>query len=87
MRSILIAMIRIYQRFISPLLGEHCRFEPSCSRYAIESLEQHGLFKGIGLATWRLLRCQPFCKGGYDPVPSRTQPMKAKHHSGPCGRS
>ena len=69
MGNLLIGCIRCYQRFISPLLGRHCRFEPSCSQYAIEAIALHGVFKGICLAMWRLLRCQPFCKGGYDPVP------------------
>lgn len=71
MRKLLIVIIRLYQRFISPLLGNHCRFEPSCSQYTIEALEMHGVFKGGLYAVWRLLRCQPFCKGGYDPVPAR----------------
>lgn len=65
----LIALIRCYQRWVSPLLGRHCRFEPSCSQYAVEAIVLHGVFKGVGLAGWRLLRCQPLCKGGYDPVP------------------
>lgn len=72
MRNVFIVIIRLYQRFISPLLGNHCRFEPSCSQYAIEALEAHGVFKGGLYAAWRLLRCQPFCKGGYDPVPARS---------------
>jgi len=71
MRSILIAFIRLYQRFISPMLGNHCRFEPSCSQYAVEALEMHGVIRGSLYALWRLLRCQPFCKGGHDPVPQR----------------
>jgi uncharacterized protein len=68
-RKVLIACIRLYQRFLSPLLGNHCRFEPSCSQYAVEALEMHGVIKGGMYASWRLLRCQPLCKGGYDPVP------------------
>ncbi|MCK5862472.1 MAG: membrane protein insertion efficiency factor YidD [Candidatus Hydrogenedentes bacterium] len=71
--SLLIACIRCYQRWVSPLLGKHCRFVPSCSQYAIEAIMMHGVFKGVGLAGWRLLRCQPLCKGGYDPVPSLEQ--------------
>jgi len=63
--------IRIYRRWISPLKPPMCRFDPTCSQYAIEALETHGLFRGTGLAAWRLLRCQPFAKGGYDPVPPR----------------
>lgn len=71
MSRVLIALIRLYQRFISPLLGQHCRFHPSCSRYAVEAIQVHGAVKGSVLAVWRILRCQPFCKGGYDPVPPR----------------
>lgn len=69
MRNASIHIIRIYQRFISPMLGPMCRFYPSCSNYAIEAIEVHGLIKGWGLALWRILRCQPLCKGGFDPVP------------------
>jgi len=77
MRSVLIAFIRFYQRWVSPVLGRHCRFEPSCSQYAIEAISLHGAFKGLGLAAWRLMRCQPLCKGGYDPVPPlRGKPAK-----------
>ncbi|HNZ48241.1 MAG TPA: membrane protein insertion efficiency factor YidD [Candidatus Hydrogenedentes bacterium] len=69
MSNILILMIRGYQKWISPLLGSHCRFVPSCSQYAIDALRVHGTLKGGFLTLWRLLRCQPLCKGGYDPVP------------------
>ncbi len=68
-RNLLIAPIRWYQRWVSPVLGRHCRFEPSCSHYAIEAIRIHGPLKGVGLAVWRLLRCQPLCRGGYDPPP------------------
>lgn len=61
--------VRGYRRFISPLKPPTCRFQPTCSAYAIEALELHGLFRGTGLTVWRVLRCQPFCKGGFDPVP------------------
>ncbi len=66
----MIFCIRLYQRLLSPLLGAHCRFQPTCSQYAIEALRRHGLFMGSCYAVWRILRCQPFCAGGYDPVPS-----------------
>ncbi len=65
----LIAMIRYYQRTISPNTGASCRYLPTCSQYAVEAIETHGAFKGILLAAWRILRCNPFSKGGYDPVP------------------
>jgi putative membrane protein insertion efficiency factor len=71
MGRLIIGCIRLYQRFISPLFGQCCRFHPSCSRYAIEAIETHGVVVGLGYTCWRLLRCQPFCRGGFDPVPPR----------------
>jgi putative membrane protein insertion efficiency factor len=61
--------IRVYQYTLAWLLGGHCRFTPSCSHYALEAIEKHGFIKGWCLAVWRILRCQPLCKGGPDPVP------------------
>jgi uncharacterized protein len=63
--------IRFYRRFLSPLKPPTCRFHPTCSAYGVEALQRHGLLRGSGLLCWRLLRCQPFCKGGHDPVPPR----------------
>lgn len=65
----LIQLIRLYQKTVSPWLGAVCRFEPSCSHYGVEALQKHGFWKGSLLTVWRIMRCQPFCKGGYDPVP------------------
>jgi uncharacterized protein len=65
----LVAAIGIYQKLVSPALGTHCRFSPSCSRYAVEALELHGLVRGAAMAGRRLARCQPMFEGGYDPVP------------------
>ncbi len=65
----MILAIRFYQKGISPLLPSVCRFYPSCSAYAAEAIERHGAGRGSWLALKRLLRCQPFCRGGYDPVP------------------
>lgn len=67
----LIGLIRVYQYTISPLLGECCKYYPSCSNYAIGALREHGVVRGSLLAGWRLLRCNPFSYGGYDPVPLR----------------
>lgn len=67
----MIACIRLYQRLVSPLLGQHCRFHPSCSQYAVDALRERGVLAGSALALWRILRCQPFSCGGYDPVPPR----------------
>lgn len=76
--GVLIGLIRMYQWTISPLLPNCCRFEPSCSHYAIEALRVHGFWRGCSLSLWRLLRCQPFCKGGRDPVPPvRKSPLPA----------
>ena len=70
MARLMIACIRLYRRWISPMLGQHCRFHPSCSQYAMDALSLHGVVVGSALALWRLLRCQPFSRGGYDPVPT-----------------
>ncbi|WP_085931435.1 membrane protein insertion efficiency factor YidD [Desulfobacter curvatus] len=68
-RQLLSILIRFYQIFISPLLGAHCRYEPTCSHYALEAIQKYGSIKGSVLATKRVLRCHPFRPGGYDPVP------------------
>jgi len=67
-RRPLIGLIRLYQLLISPLIPPSCRFTPTCSQYAIDAIELHGPWRGIYLATRRLLRCHPFHRGGYDPV-------------------
>jgi hypothetical protein len=69
MKNIVLFLIRGYRILISPLLGHHCRFTPTCSAYTYEAIEKYGLFKGMVLGTKRLLRCQPFHPGGVDPVP------------------
>ena len=73
MRRILIVMIRAYQYGISPLLGPHCRFQPSCSHYAVEAIERHGFLHGGYLAMRRVSRCHPWHEGGFDPVPTERQ--------------
>ncbi len=70
-RQALIALVRMYQVCLSPIMGGACRFEPSCSNYMIEALKVHGALKGVILGVWRILRCHPFGKYGYDPVPPR----------------
>jgi hypothetical protein len=67
-KSIGIALIRGYQRFISPMLPSSCRFTPSCSLYTLQAIERYGLLKGCLIGARRLLRCHPFSEGGYDPV-------------------
>ncbi len=69
MRRLLIALVTLYRYMISPFIGRHCRFHPSCSEYAIDAINQQGVIKGCYLALRRLLRCHPFNPGGYDPVP------------------
>jgi putative membrane protein insertion efficiency factor len=64
-----LSLVRAYQRLLSPLLPPACRFLPTCSHYAVEALHVHPVPRALGLIAWRLLRCQPFCRGGHDPVP------------------
>ncbi len=71
MKKVLLALIRFYRRHISPHLPPMCRYYPTCSCYAIEAIETHGAFKGSLMAAWRILRCNPFSQGGYDPVPPK----------------
>jgi uncharacterized protein len=71
MQYLLIGIVKGYRLLLSPWLGSSCRFEPTCSRYSIEALEQHGAIKGSYLTLHRLGRCHPWCKGGLDPVPAK----------------
>lgn len=68
MRKIPLALIRFYQIFISPGLPNTCRFYPSCSEYAYQAISKYGIIRGGAKAIWRVMRCNPFCRGGYDPV-------------------
>jgi uncharacterized protein len=67
-RRIVVAPIVVYRRVISPLLPPRCKYHPSCSEYAIQAIEEFGILRGLVLAAWRLLRCNPFSHGGFDPV-------------------
>ena len=69
MQRILLGLVRAYRLLLSPWLGSACRFEPTCSAYALQALEQHGAWSGSVLTVSRLARCHPFCAGGHDPVP------------------
>jgi putative membrane protein insertion efficiency factor len=70
---LLIGLIRLYQAWLSPLLGDSCRYEPSCSAFFIEALQVHGFWRGSWMGMRRLFRCHPFRAGGYDPVPHNTR--------------
>jgi len=73
-RAVLLFAVHAYRMFLSPFLGGHCKFYPSCSHYATEAIEMHGARRGSWLALRRLLRCRPFTKGGFDPVPEHIEP-------------
>lgn len=83
MRQLLILLLRGYKRFLSPLLGQHCRFEPSCSVYSMQAIERFGALRGSWLTLRRLLRCQPLCDGGEDPVPQHW-PRRGEHRRCRC---
>jgi uncharacterized protein len=68
MRRVAVAPIRFYQRFISPGLPRRCKYEPTCSEYAAQAVREFGILRGLVLAGWRLLRCNPWSRGGFDPV-------------------
>ncbi|HPD33621.1 MAG TPA: membrane protein insertion efficiency factor YidD [Bacteroidota bacterium] len=79
MKKILIELIKLYKKFISPALPPSCRFYPTCSSYAIEAIDKHGIFYGSALSIWRILRCNPFNKGGIDPVPENIKKFYIKN--------
>ncbi|HQU70857.1 MAG: membrane protein insertion efficiency factor YidD [Calditrichaeota bacterium] len=72
MKTVIIHLIRFYQKAISPFFAPSCRFQPTCSHYAIEAFTQHGFFRGIWLTVIRIGKCHPFHPGGYDPVPMKS---------------
>lgn len=73
LRRGLIFLVKLYQRFISPLLGGNCRFHPTCSQYSITAIEHFGVIKGLWLTIRRIIRCHPLNPGGYDPIPQKTK--------------
>ena len=79
MKYVCIWLIRFYRKFLSPLKRNPCcRFTPTCSCYALEAFQKRGFFVGFGLTVYRILRCNPFCRGGYDPVPPKKIPKYAR---------
>ncbi len=84
MRRLLIAVIRGYRYLLSPLLGTHCRFVPSCSEYALQAITEHGCGRGGWLTLRRVARCHPYCEGGFDPVPE-PHARVAEAHAGRSG--
>lgn len=68
MKKIMIVLIKFYQKNISPMLGSHCRYAPTCSDYSLQAFEKYGFFKGFYLTVFRILRCNPLFKGGFDPL-------------------
>jgi hypothetical protein len=71
MKYLLIDLLKLYKTFLSPFLPPSCRFTPTCSEYAMQAVEKHGAVRGSWMAFKRLMRCQPFCAGGHDPVPGQ----------------
>ncbi|MDR1968260.1 MAG: membrane protein insertion efficiency factor YidD [Burkholderiaceae bacterium] len=86
-RDLLIALLKGYRLLLSPWLGSACRFEPTCSRYAIEALERHGAAAGSYLTLRRLARCHPWCAGGCDPVPAKAPRFFTRLTGGACAVS
>ena len=76
MKQLLLALIRMYQKHVSPAFPPRCRFIPTCSQYGLEAIERFGAFKGGLLTLWRILRCNPWSRGGYEPVPEKKDKRK-----------
>ena len=82
MTRLILFLLACYKRWLSPLLGQRCRFEPSCSDYARVAIARFGAARGCWLGLWRILRCQPLCRGGSDPVPQTFRLRPACRHQG-----
>ena len=85
LKRVLLVLVRVYQLAISPLMANHCRFEPTCSRYALITIERHGVFKGSWLAMRRISRCRPGVPGGWDPVPEKSNAASCSGGNNGCG--
>lgn len=86
MRWLLIKMLKGYKKYISPKMGNNCRFTPTCSEYGMQALEIHGCIKGSVLTVWRVLRCSPFGKVGYDPPPAKGKWKNPDRHTWKPGK-
>jgi putative membrane protein insertion efficiency factor len=84
-RTFLLTLLRGYKWAVSPLLPPACRYVPTCSEYAAEAIERYGAFRGSAMAVWRVLRCHPFVRGGYDPVPTNLAAAAADIDGGRAG--
>jgi putative membrane protein insertion efficiency factor len=84
-QQLLMLVVRGYRLLLKPWLGSACRFEPTCSAYTLQALQQHGAVRGTALGTWRLLRCHPWCDGGCDPVPDTFAPWPGRRTATPPG--
>lgn len=84
MKHVMIWLVGLYRKYISPLKPPCCRFTPTCSAYAIEAFQKRGFFVGLILTVWRILRCNPFSKGGYDPVPEHGLRNKPEYRDNKC---
>ena len=82
MKKIFTLPIKAYKKIVSPILPKACRFTPTCSEYAIEAIERFGVIRGSMLASYRIMRCNPFSKGGYDPVPEKFTFKRQKNNTG-----
>ncbi|WP_237561553.1 membrane protein insertion efficiency factor YidD [Frateuria defendens] len=83
MSRLILLLLRLYKRGVSPLLGQRCRFYPSCSDYARVAIARFGLLRGILLAAWRVMRCHPLCEGGHEPVPEHFHFPRCRPHGEP----
>jgi hypothetical protein len=82
LQTVALAPVHAYRRLVSPALPRRCKYEPTCSRYAIQALREYGILRGLVLAVWRLLRCNPWSHGGYDPVEAqRLFRADPRHHA------
>ncbi|MGA9875771.1 MAG: membrane protein insertion efficiency factor YidD [Solirubrobacteraceae bacterium] len=86
-REVVLAPVVVYQRLISPALPRRCKYEPTCSRYAVQAVREYGILRGLVLASWRLLRCNPWSHGGYDPVEAQRLFEAHRASTGRSGRS